>query len=171
MDLRMTILTTAAHQPWIRTAPRCETPTGQQLIHMSERRVALLAEHGSGRNQQFFMVGTVWAVTIQAIIAHRGMFEKKRPAFLGMTLITSLVHRVGLEQGAGGAAMGIMTVRARDLPLQQGHMGSASELRSLILMTHEAGLIDSVPRQQSGGGEIRHRIMAIRTADIETLVN
>src|SRR3989304_2595924 len=111
---------------------------------MPEGRMTLLAEHGSCRNQQFFMVGSMRAVAIQAIIAHRGMFEKKRPAFLGMALITGLVHRVGLEQGAGGAAMGIMTVRARDLPLQQGHMGSASELRSLILMTHEAGLIASV---------------------------
>src|SRR3990172_8602458 len=117
------------------------------------------------------MVGSMGTVTIKTIIAHRGMFKKKRPAFLGMALITGLVDGVGLEQGAGGAAMGIVTVRAGDLPLQQGHMGSTPELRSLVLMTHKAGLIDSVPRQQPRGGEICHGIMAIRTADIETLMH
>ena len=171
MNLGMTVLATTAHQPRIRAAARGETAPCQQFIHMPERRVTLLAEHGSGRDQQFFMVGSMGTVTIQAIITHRGMFKKKRPSLLGMALITRLVHRVGFEQGASGAAMGIVTVRAGDLPLQQGHMGSAPELRSLVLMTHKAGLIDSVPCQQPRGGEIRHGIMAIRAADIESLVN
>lgn len=171
MYLGVTILATPAHQPWIRATSRGETAARQQFIHMPERRVTLLAEHGSGRDQQFFMVGSMGTVTVQAIITHRGMFKKKRPPLLGMALITRLVHRVGLEQGASGAAMGIMTIRTGDLSLQQGHMGSAPELRSLVRMTHKAGLIDFVPCQQPRGGEIRHGIMAIRTADIEPLVN
>lgn len=171
VNLGVTILATSTHQSWIRTAPGCKTALGQQLIYMPERRVALLAQHGSCRYQQFFMVGAMRAVTIQAIIPHRGMFKKKWPPLLGVALVTGLVDRVGLEHGASSAAMGIMTVYTGDFPLQQGHVGSATELGSLILMTGKTGLIDSVLRQQPRGGEIRHGIMAIRTAEIETLMH
>ena len=46
----------------------------QQRV-VSGLRVALLTEQGAGRHQQFFVIGTVRRVAVQAAVTHGRVFE------------------------------------------------------------------------------------------------
>ena len=70
-------------------------------------------------------------MTIDAIVANRGVLVQERPALFRMAIVAGLIDAIGLEQGGCRAAVRIVAIDATDLALEQGHMRTAPELGTL----------------------------------------
>src|ERR1700677_2861571 len=87
---------TAAHNLrfWVRAVGR--SLTRLQRTRVGADRVTLLAENRNGCDQERRLIRAVRGVAVQAVLAHRRMFEEERPTLLRMALITGFVDCVGL---------------------------------------------------------------------------
>ena len=72
--------------------------------------------------QQVLIHRAVRIMAVQAVLAHRRMFEQERSALLGMARVAIVVDRIRPQQRLGGAAVRIMTIRAGDLAFAQRHV-------------------------------------------------
>ena len=88
-------------------------------------------------------------MTIQAVFPDRRMLPKHGAAFFLVTIETKLIDRQITEQGCGDRAMRIMTIGTVQFAFQQWHVGAFIELGSLLLVTVETGVIDTVGHHQA----------------------
>ena len=72
--------------------------------------MALLAELGLFLFQQFCCLGSVWGVTLHAILFNRRMFPNVGTAFVGMALVAELVDVFGLDHVVTKGTMGVVAV-------------------------------------------------------------
>ena len=135
----------------VKGEPRCRQLRGRRMPGLV---VALLAEPGHADFQQLRPGGAVRFVAAHAIFLHRRMFPQKRPAPLGVTLVTVFVDRAFGQHFRIGASVRIMAIGARDLPFPERHVRGALHLRAAQLMALEADLhgrlLDelAIPRQR-----------------------
>src|SRR5689334_6104935 len=79
------------------------TGLADRLLRQRTRRqavtepVAFGAEPRPRDLEQIFVHGAVRLVTAVAVLAHRGVLEQERPAFLGVALVTSIIDGGLLE--------------------------------------------------------------------------
>ncbi len=138
---------------------------------MQEIRVTLLAQERNRRDQQRVLIRAMGGMAIQAILAHRRMFEKKRSALLGMTLVARFVDRVRLQQRVRERPVRVVAVIAAHLAVGQRHVGSAVELETDVAVALRTGIVDRAARQEPLHREFGHRIVAIAARQIVALMN
>jgi len=155
MNLRMTVLARPAH--------------GELRIHSGSHpmgyRVALIAEPRPRHFQHVLVDRAVRVVAVQAILAHRRVLEQERPALFGMTLVASVIDRIGAQHRLGEAAMRIMAIRAGDLAFSDRHVCRPQNLSTLILMALEAGVGLEWCFQREACRHVRHNRVTIATGD------
>src|SRR5207245_6565809 len=103
-------------------------------------------------------------------LAHRRVLPDERPALLAVAGVAELVHAIGFEERPGDRAVGIVAIAAGHFPLEQRHVRALAELGALLLVAGKAGLASSRLREQAGGREPGHRIVAVGAAQAPRLL-
>ena len=122
MDLYMTILATAVHEPGIGADASGQVGSSQQIIRMTSVDMTLLAQKRAAGGEQGFMIRAMCRMAIQAVFPDRCMLPKHGAAFFLMTIETKLIDRQITEQGRGDRAMRIMTISTIQFAFRQGHV-------------------------------------------------
>lgn len=122
VDLHMTVLAAAIHQPRVRADTGRQVGRRQQIIRMSAIDVALLAQKRPACGEQGFMIGAMRRMTVQTVFPDRCMLPQHGAAFFLMTIETKLIDRQITEQRSSDGAMRIMTIGTVQLALDQGHV-------------------------------------------------
>ena len=112
------------------------------------------------------MVRAVGVVATQTVVTRWRMLPEERSAFVGVAGVASFVDGIGLEQGLRSGAVRIVAIRAAHLTLGNRHVGPLREIRPLLLVARIAGFVDTLLFQQSGGGILHHRIVAVAAAQL-----
>lgn len=171
MNLRMAVLATSPHHPCVRKRTRRKASTGQEVVHVTDHRVALLTQYGPGRDQELFVIGTVGLMATETILAYRSMFENERSALLGMAAITGLVDGCRFQEDVIGTAVRVVAIDAAHFAFRQRHVRPPAELGPLILMTLETCLVDGLLRKQPSCRQLRHGIVTVAASYVLALVN
>ena len=141
MNLRMATHTAAALRD------RRPVPTGnarggglsrEQRLNRSVGGVARLAQEGCARFQHVLRCGAMWIVAVGAVVVDRLVAVNKRAAFFHVAGITSLHHRVALDQFGANRSVHVMAVGASHLALRNGVMRWLVDLRTLLFVAREA---------------------------------
>ena len=106
------------------------------------------------------------SVTIRAAVTNWRVFKQKRSALFRVALIAGLIYRVSLQQRVGRAPMGVVAVEAGDLAFRQGHVRTAHELGTLLLVASETDFVDTDLLEQAALRELCHRIVAVAAGQI-----
>src|SRR5580765_5883574 len=97
----------------------------------------------------------MWRVTVQAVLAHRRMFPKKRTTLFGMAPITYVVDRQVDEHLAPNPAMRIVAGSATYLHVMNFGAKQVSralkQCLTLICVTAQTGFLDSKGSQHFVG--------------------
>ena len=84
--------------------------------------MALLAQARPRDLEHGFLHGAVRIVAVQAVLPHRSMLPKERPALLRMALVANIVDSGGSQQRLSVTAVRIMAGAARHLAFANWHM-------------------------------------------------
>ncbi len=122
VNLSMTILAATIQDTFIGACAADQIRDREQIIWMTAVAVTLLTQKWPGRDQQHLMVGPMWQMAVQAVVAYRRMLPDEWTAFFGVTLVAHLVGGVAFQQRMGDGAVGRMTVDTGKLPFQERHM-------------------------------------------------
>ena len=171
----MAVLARAPDHAWTLSSPLQRTgsrlPVPVERAAMTYREVvALLAKVGTRPHEQLVMVGTMRLVTVDATLADRRVFPEERPPLFGVAGVADVVDGIGVQQGTGRRAVRVVAVDAGHLALWKRHVRTLAELRTLLLVTLEAGLGDALPGLKAGVRDLLHGIVAVGAAEIALLV-
>ena len=152
MNLRVAVLAAAIQDPRIRRPAAADVGFGEQVVGMPAIGMALLAQDRPCRRQQHIVIGAVGLVTVQAVVAYRGMLPDEGSSLLGVTLIANLIDAVRCEQWRRHRPVRRMAVDARHFALDQRHVRAFAKLVELYTMASCAGHANAVTTK-----EPRHR--------------
>ena len=68
-----------------------------QVVRVQEIRMTLLAEERNRRDQQRALIRAMWSMAIEAVLAHRRMFEQEGPALFRVALVAGFVDRIRFQ--------------------------------------------------------------------------
>lgn len=107
----------------------------------------------------------MWVVADRTILGDRRMLPEKGATLIRVTIRAQLEHGIRPQQRIGNGAVGLMTVVAIDLALEQGHVGSFSELGPFARVTSETRRMNAFLAQQSGRRSAGHGVVAITACE------
>src|SRR5450759_4027573 len=128
MDCVVAVLTRTSHGLYSR----------RPIAKPVTKAVAFGAQARSRDLEKVFVHRAMRIVAVQAVLAHRRVFEQERSALLGMALVAIVVDRIRPQQPFGEGSVRIMTIRAHHFAFTQRHMGRTGHLRAPILVALEA---------------------------------
>jgi hypothetical protein len=92
----------------------------------------------------------MWFMTVETVFTHRRMLKQERPALFCVAAITGFIHCGCPEESVEVCPVRIMTVKAADLPLKQGHMGPTGEIHSFFFVAHHTCLVHRALSKEPG---------------------
>src|SRR6267142_7179832 len=108
---------------------------------MREARVAALTEERLFHDEQRLVRGTVGIVAVEAVFAHRRMFEEKRTALFRMTLDALVVNRIRGDETRRLGAVRVVAAGALHLLFTQRMVRRLHQRGSNLLMAFRAQLL------------------------------
>ena len=142
MDVLVTVAASVLHCAVGEVRPRQRVALVVQRSRMPCIEVAALAEIGHLRLQQFLVIGAVWVVAVEAVLADRRVLPHERAALLRMTGVAQLIDRRGANHLRLHAVVRVVTTRALHAPFPNRMMARAHRLRAHVLVTCEARVAD-----------------------------
>lgn len=109
------------------------------LARMIAFRVALLAKSGPGDGQQFFVDGSVWFMTTQAVVACWSVFKQIWTPLFCVAGIAGFVNCRFLQQLLIGCSVGVMAACAVQFAFPNRHVRGAPQLSLAILVALRTG--------------------------------
>lgn len=121
--------------------------------------------------QEFFVIGTMRLVAIQAIFANGRVLPEEGPAFFRMAFIALLVHGVRNDHFRRERSMRVVTTRTGHEPFSNRMMGSSLDLGSNIVVAGAASVFHSGGLQERFVRFKRMHRMARYTSQVMLLVH
>ena len=111
MNLDVAVHTLLAQHPLVPPVRR-QPATAIHAADVEIPEVALLAEVRLPRDQQVFVIGAMWHVTVAAIFLDRGVLPQEGAAFFSMAVVALFIERIADQVGRTGAAMWLVAIGA-----------------------------------------------------------
>src|SRR6266516_2251390 len=123
--------------------------------------VTLLAQARPRDPQQEIVDRAVRVVTVEAVLAYRGMFPQERAALLRMASVAIVVDGGLVQKSLAVGPMRIVAARARHLAFANRHVRRAPDFCALVLVTLETGIRLGQLGQLELGRHVGHDGVAI----------